>query len=256
MTRPNPKSILITGASNGIGRALALHQAKTGVSLFISGQSDKRLQATAGTCRDLGAAVETAIMDVQDMEKMAGWIAECDRTRPLERVIANAGISAGSGMAGGESEAQARDIFSVNLAGVLNTVWPAIHMMKPRGHGQIVIISSLAGYRGLPSAPAYSASKAAVKAYGEGLRGELSPAGIAVNVVCPGFVESGITAKNNFPMPFLMKADKAAKIICNGLDKNKARIAFPLPMALAMSLISALPPGIADVLLNRAPRKG
>ena len=129
------------------------------------------------------------------------------------------GISGGTGGAGGdpsagpmqgESPAQARQIFDVNLGGVLNTLEPVLPAMLQRGRGQVAIISSLAAFRGWPGAPAYSASKGAVRFYGEALRGALHSSGVEINVVCPGFVVSRMTDVNQFPMPFLMSAEKAA----------------------------------------------
>lgn len=185
---------------------------------------------------------------------MSAWIARVDAAGALDLVIANAGISGGTG-GKGEDEAQTRAIFDVNFSGVVNTVWPAIRAMRPRHAGQIAIISSLAGYRGLPTAPAYAASKAAAKVWGEGLRGWLKPDGISVNVVCPGFVTTRLTASNRFPMPFLMDSDKAARIIAEGLRRDQPRISFPWPTAFLTWLFAALPPAWTDPLLARMPRK-
>ena len=250
-----PKHILITGASSGIGKALAEGYVAPGVSLALSGRDQSRLDKVALSCQQSGAEVSARVIDVADRDAMAQWIADTDTVRPLDLVIANAGISGGSGGTG-EDEEQARDIFSVNMAGVLNTLWPAINLMRRRRQGQLAIISSLVGFRGLPGAPAYSASKAAVLAYGDGLRGMLHDDGIAVSVVCPGFVESRITDANDFPMPFLMTAEKAARIIQIGLARRKARIIFPKLMYLAIRLIAALPVALSDPILRRAPRKG
>ncbi|MFQ5766286.1 MAG: SDR family NAD(P)-dependent oxidoreductase, partial [Rhodospirillales bacterium] len=173
---------------------------------------------------------------------------------PLDLVIANAGIAAGTG-GKGESEEQAREIFAVNMAGVLNTVWPAMDGMRGRKRGQIAIISSIAAFRGFPGVPAYSASKAAVKIYGEALRGWLAADGIRVSVVTPGFVRTRMTAKNPYPMPLLMDADKAARIIRRGLQRDKARIGFPWPMVALVWLLGALPPGLTDPLMKRVPEK-
>ena len=173
-----------------------------------------------------------------------------DDDHPLDLVIANAGISGG-----GMDENATRDIFAVNMAGVLNTVFPIIDRMQQRGAGQIALMSSLSGFIGMPGAPAYSASKVMVKAYGEALRGRLRHYGIDVSVICPGFVETRLTATNKFKMPMLMKSDKAARIIVGGLAKNRINIAFPLPMATAVRFLSLLPAALANRLLSRMPRK-
>ena len=156
----------------------------------------------------------------------AAWIAEADGGAPLELAIANAGVSAGTG-GGVENAAQARRLLDTNIGGVVDTVLPAVELMRPRGHGQIAIMASLAAFRGFPGAPAYCASKAAVRIWGEALRGELYDAGIGVSVICPGYVRSAMTAANDFPMPLLMDADRAARIIRRGLARNRPRIAFP-----------------------------
>src|SRR5262249_5029870 len=156
---------------------------------------------------------------VVDAAAVAAWIEACDAQAPLDLVIANAGISAGTGR-GGESDQQARDIFAINVDGGLNTVLPALARMQARGRGQVAIMSSLAAFRGFPGAPAYCASKAAVRVWGEALRGEVQRQGVEVSVICPGFVKSRMTASNPFPMPLIMSAERAASIICRGLARN------------------------------------
>ncbi|WP_374449793.1 SDR family NAD(P)-dependent oxidoreductase [Stella sp.] len=250
-----PGTVLITGASSGIGAALALAYAGTGATLALGGRDRDRLEAVAAACRACGATVATAAVDVTDRPAMADWVAAADDARPLALVVANAGISAGTGD-GGESEAQARRIFAVNLDGVLNTIHPAIARMKPRRSGHIALMSSLAAFRGFPGAPAYCASKAAVRVLGEALRGELAQDGIGVSVVCPGYVESAMTAVNRFPMPMLMPAGRAARIIRRGLDRNRGRIAFPWPVYWTVRLLAALPVAWVDPLLRRLPAKG
>jgi len=254
MRPKRPGAILITGASSGIGAALARAYAGRGAFLALAGRDRRRLEAVADTCRDRGADVAAETVDVTDRAAMAGWIAGTDDGHPLDLVIANAGISAGTGGRGEDAE-QARAVFAVNVGGVLNTVLPAIGRMRARKAGQIAVMSSVAGLRGLPGAPAYSASKAAVRAYGEALRGWLAADGVRVSVICPGFVDTPMTAGNPYPMPFLMGADRAAAIIRRGLARNKARIAFPRPMYWAMWLLGALGPAITDPLVRRAPRK-
>ena len=249
-----PTSILITGASSGLGAALAEAYASPGVRLVLGGRDATRLEETAARCRAAGAEVEVAAIDVVDAEATTRWVEAADDRRPLDLVIANAGISAGS-RSTGESVEQVRGIFAVNVDGVVSTVMPAIPRMAGRGQGQIALMASLAGYRGLPGAPAYCASKAAVKVFGESLRGELAAKGVGVSVICPGYVDTPMTKRNRFPMPFLMDAPSAARLIKQRLSRNKARIAFPWPMAAAVWLLQALPPGLIDRALARLPRK-
>ncbi len=250
----DPGAILITGASSGIGEALALDYAAPGRFLALSGRNATRLETVAEACRNLGAQVQADVVDVAHRSAMVRWFVGVDDVHPLDLVVANAGIPGGTIGGQVESEEQVRDALAVNLAGVLNTVWPAIACMRERGRGQIAIISSLAGFRGLPGAPAYSASKAAVKSYGEALRGWLRADGIRLSVVLPGYVRTRMTENNAFPMPFIMDADKAARIIRHGLKRDKARIAFPWPMYMAMWLMGALPPALTDPLLKVAPK--
>lgn len=252
-----PKSILITGASSGIGEALALHYAAPGIFLALSGQNEERLLVVAEACRAKGARTDVAVLSVTDRGRMEDWIVEVDAAHTLDLVIANAGISGGTGgVMNGEPVDQARAIFEVNLMGVLNTVGPVLSRMLARKSGQIALMASLAAFRGFPGAPAYSASKGAVRFYGEALRGALYDSGVKINVICPGFVKSRMTAVNDFPMPFLMESHKAADIIANGLAHNKGRIAFPWPVLASSWLLSILPDCLAQLLLRRLPAKG
>ncbi len=248
------KTVLITGASSGIGEALAHAYAGPGVTLALTGRDRERLAQVAAVCRGRGADIVTAALDVTDQEALSAWIAEVDRSAGLDLVVANAGISAGTGDVD-EKDAQTRRIFAVNLDGVINTVLPAVACMRPRARGQVAIISSLASFRGFPGAPAYCASKAAVRVWGESLRGHLARKGIGVTVVCPGFVKSRMTAVNSFKMPFLMETDHAAGIIKRGLARNKARVTFPWPLAAAIWALAALPPGLTDTALKKLPKK-
>lgn len=250
-----PSSILITGASSGIGRALALGYAAPGIALSLCGRNEARLGEVCAACSSAGAEVDGQVLDVTDREAMRRWIEQRDAGRALELVIANAGISGGTAGGGGESEDQTRRIFAVNLDGVMNTVLPAAALMRARRRGQIAVMSSLAAFRPLPGAPAYGASKAAVKGWGEAMRGVLGPSGVEVSVICPGFVESRMTAENTFPMPMRMTAKKSAAIIRRGLAAGRARIAFPLPVYAVAWLLAALPAGISERLVRTLPRK-
>ena len=245
-----PRNVLITGASSGIGEALARHYAAPGTTLALTGRDRERLTAVAAACSAAGAAVESAAIDVIDRDGLRAWIEGVDDRAPLDLVIANAGISAGMG-ARREDEAAARRVLATNLEGVLNTVFPVMPRMIARRAGQIALVSSLAAFRGLPTAPAYSASKAAVKSLGEAWRLQLEGDGIRVSVVCPGFVTTRMTARNKFPMPFLMSAERAAEIIARGLARDVGRIAFPWPTAAVSWLMGALPGRLSDALTRR-----
>ncbi len=242
------KSILITGASNGIGAALAEEYASNGIFLSISGRNAERLNRVAEQCRDKGAIVEIKILDVLDKTEMSKWISDVNSRVCLDLVIANAGIAGGFDGAGKGAAATHR-IFQTNINGIINTVIPALEVMKLSGQGQIAIMSSLAAFRGIPSTPAYCATKAAVKVWGEGLRVRHATNGIKVSVICPGFVQSGMTKNNPFPMPLLISSEKAAKIIRKGLERNTARIAFPRRMYFLAWLLGVLPPSLSDRLM-------
>ena len=250
----NPKSILITGASSGIGEALARAYAAPGVLLALTGRDEARLVRVAEACAKAGARVEPALIDVADAPTMAEWIDRVHRQRPIDLAIANAGIAGGTS-GGTESEAQTRRVAATNVDGVINTVLPLIPRMIQRRRGQIALMSSLASFRGLPPAPTYCASKAFVRVWGEALRPELAPRGITVSVICPGFVVSRLTATNRFRMPFLMPADQAARIIVAGLERGQARIAFPLRLYAGVQLLAALSPRLTDSFLRRLARK-
>lgn len=250
----DPKSILITGASSGIGEALALLYAQPGTNLFLSGRNRERLMSVAEQCRDRGAEVHPKLLDVREIEQMNNWMREADATVPLNLVIANAAISAHQTRSD-DFEEQGREIIDVNVNGISNTVFPALGVMRARKSGQIAIVSSAAAFYGLSSTPAYSASKAANKALGEGLRARYGQEGVDVCVICPGKVFTPMGEKNDYNVPFGYTAEKAAKVIKRGLARNKARITFPIPVALAVWLLTTMPASLANRLTQNLPRK-
>ncbi|NKB20653.1 MAG: SDR family NAD(P)-dependent oxidoreductase [Alphaproteobacteria bacterium] len=249
-----PKSILITGASSGIGAALSLEYAQEGIFLALCGRSQERLSEVADNCRKKGASVAIELLDVTNEASVSNWVCQTNEKRALDLVIANAGVAGGDDGAGFGPEAT-RKIFRTNIDGVHNTVIPALKSMEAIGTGQIAIVSSLASFRGFPGTPAYAASKAAIRVWGEGLRGRYAEKGIKVSVICPGFVESRMTANNPFPMPLMMTGEKAARIIRHGLEKNTARIAFPWRMYFIAWLLGVLPPTLSDRLMPKVAEK-
>jgi short-subunit dehydrogenase len=249
------KNILITGASSGIGEALAVYYAKQKETenLFICGRNKQRLNAVAKSCQKAGHAhIRTKIINTTDKSAMEQWISEAEKTAPLNLIFANAGVSTTE-----ETPENIYNTFNTNIMGVLNTITPAIEIYKKRTDTNkiIAITSSIAGYHGLVACPSYSATKACVKAYGEALRGSLLPYNIQVNTICPGFVRSRITDKNTCPMPFFMEAEPAAELIAKRIEKNVGLIAFPVPMRLASWFISILPNCVSDFIYRMLPHK-
>lgn len=250
-----PKSILITGGSRGIGEALALEYAASGICLALTGRDSARLEAVADACRAKGADVVAGLVDVRDAAAMRQWIEAEDDKTPFDLVIANAGVSR-EGLQDLDQEARLRRVYATNVEGVFNTLLPALDRMRTRRRGQVAIMSSLASFRGMPGRVAYSSSKAALRAYGEGLRGEVAADGIEVSVICPGYVRRRLQAKPRYPRPFLMDADRAAKVIRRGLARNAQRIAFPFPVYFFMWLAAAMPAFIGDRMIRLISRRG
>ncbi|HUB64516.1 MAG TPA: SDR family NAD(P)-dependent oxidoreductase [Methylocella sp.] len=245
-----PRSILITGASSGIGRALALTYARHGVFLALIGRDRERLEDIAAAARAQGAEVSLGQLDVRDQEAMARWITAADARHPFDLVIANAGIT--TGLAPGdlaEEPAAVRAILGINLIGVLNTVEPLLRPMGARGAGQIVFIGSIAGVRGLPYAPAYCATKAAVHAYSESLRGRMEARGVRVSLVIPGFVKTPLNESIETMKPLEISATQAAVRIQRGLKRGRAIIAFPRSLYCLARLSRVLPVRCVDKVM-------
>jgi short-subunit dehydrogenase len=230
--RAVPRTVVITGASSGIGRALALYYAHDGARLGLLGRDPARLEETCAECRKAGGEVRSGVLDVRARDDMAAWLEELDTGWPIDLLIANAGIMVGS-PGSGEVEAaeDSHRVIEINVIGVLNAVHPVLPKMIGRGRGQIGIMSSLAGFIPLADAPSYCASKAAVMSYGLGLRGAVEDKGIRVSVVCPGYVDTPMIAQETGWQPFKMSAGAAAAQTVRGLAANRAVIAFPSVLA-------------------------
>lgn len=222
--------------------------------MTITGRDAERLAQVSDELSQKGADVVSTLCDATDSIAMKNLIIEADARAPLDLVIANAGIS-GDRAQSQSNHDKARNIMQTNVIGVLNTVQPASDIMIERHAGRIAIVSSLAGFRGFPTAPVYSASKVAVKAWGDAIRPTLRESGVDLSMIYPGFVKSRITDHNKFPMPFFMPAEQAAKIIVTGLMKGKDNIAFPWPMVLIMKVLCALPAPIFNRFMAKGPKK-
>lgn len=251
-------NVLITGASSGIGAALAEEAARFGAgALFLCGRDQARLADIAERCRAAGAArVQTAVLDVADATGVAHWMRHCAAEKPLDVIFANAGVSTGL-----EIPEHVRETFSVNVGGVVNTVLPALELLRgPRAAGApppaVVITASIAGYAPLAACPSYSATKACVKTWGLSLRAAYRRKGVRVCVVCPGFVRSRITDRNTCPMPFFMEAPAAARLIWRRVARNVGLIAFPWPMRFVTWLLGILPWCVAEWISRCLPGKG
>jgi short-subunit dehydrogenase len=236
------QTVVITGASSGIGAALAERYAQLGARLGLLGRDHHRLAAVAEQCRVLGAETHTGVIEVGDRAGLTTWLDKFDRDTPVDILIANAGVVAGASEGEPIETAEiSRLLIETNVVGVLNTIHPLLPRMLARGRGNIAIMSSIGGFVPLPQMASYSASKSAVLTYGLALRAALRSRGIGVSVICPGYVDTPMTARIIGPKPFLMSAERAAERIQRGIARNRAIIAFPAHFALAMRLMGFLP---------------
>lgn len=243
--------ILITGASGAIGGALARAYAQPDVHLILHGRDRQALQALSRDCIAQGARTARSSVDLTDDDALFAWLATLQASSVPDLVILAAGMNIDIGPRGeGEAWDEAARLLDLNLRTPLamaNALAPA---MKARGSGQLVFISSLAAWHGLPVTPSYSASKAGLKAYGEALRGWLAPHGVGVTVVMPGYVHSPMAAAMPGPKPWPWPPERAARVIRRGIERNRARITFPFPLNLGSWWLAVLPAGLAQRLVG------
>ena len=244
-------TILITGATGGIGAALARSFATAGRTLILHGRDSVRLAVVCEECRNRGARVVSLTFDMCNADAVTSELRAVSEQESIDLAIVNAGVTQPIGDGEQvESLAAAREILRVNLDGALATVAGVLPAMRRRGSGQIALMSSLAALHGLAKTPIYCASKAAIKAYGESLRLWLAPQGIGVSVVLAGFVRTPMTERIPGPKPGIISPDRAALLIRRGLAHNRARIAFPWWLAAGLYSLSVLPPPIAERILR------
>lgn len=235
-------TILITGASSGIGAALAARLAAPGLRIALAGRNAGRLADTAAAVRARGAEVATASFDIRDRAALAAFVAAIEAEGPIETLVANAGMLDGRHEEGEiEDAATARTVIETNLLAAIDTIHAVLPGMRAARKGRILLVSSLSAFAPLADAPAYSASKAGLLSYGLALREALRPEGVVVSVACPGYVTTRMTATHAGYKPFELKAEDAADRMARGLARGRAIIGFPEPIHLA-SRLSLLTP--------------
>ncbi|HUP96422.1 MAG TPA: SDR family oxidoreductase [Usitatibacter sp.] len=249
--------VFLTGASSGIGEALARHYAGQGATLGLVARRAELLQALKAS---LGVPAETYPCDVRDPAAMnaaaASFIA---RHGVPDVVIANAGVSIGNLTEHAADLEVFRELLEINVLGLPVTFHPFLEPMRARGSGTLVGIASVAGLRGLPGATAYSASKAAAIRYLEGLRVELRGTGVAVTTICPGYIATAMTRRNPYTMPFIIPADEAARRFARVIAARSSYAVVPWQMAIAGRILGVLPNWLFDrvaVKAGRKPRRG
>ncbi len=246
------RCVLITGATGAIGGALASAYADPSTHLVLHGRQQEKLEALATTCRQQGAQVTLSTINLTDDHALQSWLAEVCTQQVPDIVIANAGKNTHpQGPDTLEPWADVQALLDINLKTPIAMVQHLVPAMQTRGSGQLVLISSLAAWHGLPTTPSYSASKAGIKAYGEGLRGLLAPKGIGVTVVMPGYVTSPMCEAMPGPKPWEWPPERAAKVIKRGIAANRARISFPFPLNFGTWWLAVLPAGISQWLIKR-----
>jgi short-subunit dehydrogenase len=247
------KRVFITGASSGIGAALAREFSDEDVVL---GLISRRIEQLDNLANDLATDVYVYAADVGDSLAMKSAAeAFIQSVGVPDVVIANAGVSSGTLTSEAKDQVVFEQIMRTNVLGMVHTYQPFVEAMKIRGSGTLVGIASIAGFRGIPGSGAYSASKAAAIAYLESLRVELSSSGVNVLTVCPGYIKTPMTDVNPFYMPFLMDADQAARSIRKAIIKKKRFHVLPWQMSLVGFLLRFVPRYLYDSLMRRAPRK-
>ena len=240
--RNTAKMVAITGASSGLGAALAKEYAGDGVHLFLCARRTELLEQVADDCRTQGAKVACSGVDVTSLEEVDRWHDTITASAPVDLVIVNAGVFDGNPTADRlENAAGAANLIDVNLRGTIVTASAFARSMQGRGHGRLALVGSLAAYAPEADAPAYSASKAGVDAYGKALREYLRPHGVAVTIVPPGHIDSAQTRIQFGPLPGMISAERAAAKIKRALDRGRSHVVFPRWLFVLIALENFLP---------------
>jgi short-subunit dehydrogenase len=248
--------VLITGASSGIGQAMALHYLQQGARLALVARRSEAMQSWLDAHAIAPENYAIYCADVADAQQMASLAQTCIAQQGLpDVVIANAGISIGVDTSLPEDLAVMARVLATNVMGVAATFGPFIAPMVARGSGSLVGIGSVAGIRGLPGHGAYCASKAAVISYCESLRGELRPSGVKVVTLCPGYIATPLTQNNQYTMPFLMQPEVFAQKAAQAIAAGSSYRVIPWQMGVVAKLLRVLPNALFDHLFAGRPRK-
>lgn len=248
------KLVWLCGASSGIGASLAKELARRGAELVLTSRNKEALGSIAEAIQSKGEIAAVYPGDVCKLEEMKGIVAQLRKDeRFIDILIVSAGIHDQKALEDFDS-AEYESVMKTNFGGMLHCIEAVLSGMLEEEKGVIVGIASLAGYRGLPRAAAYGASKAAIIHFLESARFQLRPKGIKVVVVNPGFVKTPMTAGNDFRMPFLMNPERAAKYICDGLESERDRIVFPRFFAACVAFCRIIPFSLYDLLVQRVWR--
>jgi len=247
-----PQRVFISGASSGIGEALARYYAAQGATLGLVARRQEQLQALASGINTVCAIYP---LDVRDSNALqAAALDFIERFGAPDIVIANAGVSRGTLTEHKEDITAFKAVMDINVLGMVHTFQPFIGSMAGKG-GSLVGIASVAGIRGLPGAGAYSASKAAAISYLESLRVEMQHLDIHVTTIAPGYIRTPMTAVNTYAMPFLMDVDVAAEKFAKAIQKHRRFVVIPWQMGIVARLLRLIPPFLWDWIMKRAPHK-
>ena len=251
MAEMSYRTALVTGASSGLGRGLALWFGRRGVKVYAAARRRDNLEALANEARAASAHVEPVELDVSNADNTLARIRELDAASGgLDLIIANAGV-------GTETNARrlkwehVKQIIDVNVTGAAATLCAVLPQMVERKRGHLVGVASLAAFRGLARNAAYSASKAYLSTFMESLRVDLKGTGVGVTCLYPGFVKSEMTAQNKFNMPFLLETEEAVELMGKAIVRGEAQYAFPWPMAGLMGMVKVMPNALFDAAMRK-----
>lgn len=244
------RTVLITGASSGLGRSLSIAYSAPNTTLYLSGRNAQALAQTRHLCEEKGASVFTHTFDISDLESLQHYASGI--SCPIDLIIANAGVSGGNRIDGTpESLDTIETLIDVNLKAPIQLTRLFIPQLISQGHGRLVYISSVQALRGMPQSPTYCATKSGIKAYTEGLRAWLQPHNINVTLVYPGFVKTAMSDRLDCPKPFMISADVAATYIKRKIEQSTPIITTPKIHYYAVKLLQWLPLKWADWVLQR-----